>query len=130
MNEAKITRFLAETVMGWKYWDFVGNYEGEIYPMFIMDKNRAWVYAESGGGNYYFDPIHKIEHAFIVLEKIAEMGEFVFIKHDPLRDVHFWTVIIGKDGRADVVNIKDVPEAICIAAVRALATDAQIKEML
>ncbi len=133
MNEIEVTRYLAMEVMGWKQGiKVVGSHRIDVWK---KDGEFIGLYPNANQVDQ-FDPIHSIEHAWMIVEKLAEKGEFIFIKHDPLRNVHFWTVIIGEPAfgreritnRADVVD--NVPKAICIAAVRATATEQQIAEWL
>lgn len=117
MNEAKIARFLAEFL-----WD-EHDKENPKYPSFTQNGDEIIVwYPMKIHTGWFFDPIHRVEHAFMVVEKMEG-----------------WTFDLSLDGSWDCVLHKypklarseaDTPaKAISIAAVCALATDAQIQEM-
>ncbi len=118
MNETKITRFLAE-MLGWA-------------ENTIQEGNSEFIYWITDGGNGYsvfphdFDPIHKIEHAFMVEDAIAKMGK---------DDQMFYAMFIYGAGEELVFDnlfrlVNATAEQRSEAAVRVLATDAQIEEWL
>ena len=125
MNKDKITKFLAEQ-MGWetRYRD-------------IQAVNKRLSYYEKGTHRLVglvsdFDPMNKIEHAFMVEDAMdkatKERYAEILIEHEAIAYTdHF------DETEFDYANVFDVihasPKQRCIAAVKALADDEQLKEM-
>ena len=117
MNKQLAIRYLAEGVMMLR----LGSPNTEEEGYWINDKT-GWRIA-----TYDFDPIDNIEHAFMVIDVMKK---------------HNWTMWLfqGKHiSNCELDNIKEgkhsegtsnkITKAICIAAVKATATDEQIAEM-
>lgn len=105
MKEAEITRFLATDVLQKELFE-----DGSDYIAIKID-----------GYWQEFDPIHKIEHAFMVRDAILELDETGDIA-DKFE--------LAYERYNDFNTLFDVSaERISVSAVRALAADAQIQEM-
>ncbi|KKL64166.1 hypothetical protein LCGC14_2167760 [marine sediment metagenome] len=116
MNNQAVVKFLAEQVMGWVYDEKLDGWLGvdEFAPV-------------------YFDPVNDIKDAWMVVEWMVANGYCVdtLSPYRVLNKVYEWTVQIEfilteKTSEAEASTIQ---EAICIAAVKALADDEQLKEM-
>jgi hypothetical protein len=104
MNETKITKFLAEQVMGWQ--------------PFLPETNPYNFVTPPIGEVVFFDPMNKIEHAFMVRDAIRDTEDYELLEkyEDAYRRYNAFD------------EIWDVSaERLCIAAVKAKATDAQLK---
>ena len=125
MKEADVTRFLAIEVMGWhgspqeghlQYWDKDGEVVGYKLP------GSAYVDMDE------FDPIHLIEHAFMVEDAIAKMDVDTCSRYT-YRLMLELNLPKGKFS-ADFLLAHASPKQRSIAAVRTLATDEQIQAWL
>ncbi|KKL92691.1 hypothetical protein LCGC14_1882170 [marine sediment metagenome] len=102
MNTAKITRFLAEAI--------------------------EWTPANKDEHLWGFDPMNDIAHAWMVVEWMLEK------QVDIALDSGWECVFYGFNEEGNLEDLgtseaKTAPEAICIAAVRALADEKQLGEM-
>ncbi len=113
MNETEITHFLATKVLEKEVFDKRGD------PPFIAIKIDNYWQA--------FDPIHNIVHAFMVEDGIAKMDVDIVARYS----YRLWLELNVPSGRfsADFLLAHASPKQRSIAAVRALASDAQKKEM-
>jgi hypothetical protein len=108
-------------LMGWTYWDFdFRDYDGK-YPMFITMDQLLLVFDEANK-HREFSPSTDIAAAMLVVEKLVADGYYVDIGIDK----HGAQVQLDKFGGEDIswifggsIRGKDVPEAICLAAVMA-----------
>ena len=120
MKKKAITKFLAEE-MGWKIkTDSHGrDYFTEDY--FPTISKYRWVSE--------FTPSTNITHVFIIVERLLKQGFEIEIESDK----GMWSVmLIGGEKKHDYIfhgDSKELPEAITLAAARALASPDQAKEL-
>lgn len=128
MSEHGITRFLAVEVCGASYYEKPYEYDGMEFTFTGFDFPDGKRYDDRDNP---FDPIHNIAHAFMVVENMIDIDySFTIESVVPSSDSPvFRTVFRGKLTTYGEWEFS-VSEAICQAAVRAQATDAQRKEML
>ncbi len=126
MKEAAVTRFLAEQLNPERIRVNFNSY-------FVISSDKATK-------PEIFDPFHNIAHAFIVVKKLK--GRFAIFISFETKSMG-WEVFFDrgmKGGTGDMEFIEgaveapegkeySLPKAICIAAVRATATEQQIQEM-
>lgn len=129
MNKQYITKFLAEKAMGWrKGLEHVGNISVEVWKK----GNKFTGYYPNANQVDQFDPLQSIEHAFIVQDAIAKMGDAIRGKYvdELLCVLRMSTQEYGESGELfhlfPLVNA--TAEQRSIAAFRALATPKQLKE--
>ena len=115
MNETEIVKFLAEQIGGVTF--LSPNDETGV---------EYWQFKTPNGKTPYtcirvadFDPMNKIEHAWMVVERIFQNGSNKKLNkfNKQLMGRHVFTR-----------NAGEAAKAICIAAVKALADDEQCKE--
>ena len=113
--DAKVAVF-----MGWHEWTnfYDGDYEGE-YPMFLQLDEMLAVYLDQGSHDFYFNPSTDIKAAFLVVDKLVEMGFYVDIGVD---EYGAQVQLERLDGswyvQVESIRGKDASEAICLAALK------------
>lgn len=103
-------------LMGYNYWDFKGDYEGE-YPMYIVMDELVIVY-ENNNDHRRFNPTTDIAAAWAVEERIVELG----LTEEYCRELY--TIALKRD----IVNwrwqlIHATPEDRCRAALAAAESE-------
>ena len=132
MKRDAITRFLAEKALGWElsswreiepteltYGGSTNNLDGTYRCWIDKRGNKAMREVD-------FDPFTNIAHAFLVVEALEEKGiviDLSFDAHEYLAS--FWN-LTTEETVASATSSK-APEAITLAATRALATPEQLK---
>jgi len=108
MTNAEINKAIAERVMGWKTKkDYVGLLN---YKLNESGSKGIWV------GNW--NPTNRIDHAWMVVEKIKELGWWLSLDHYPHDNkwhCEFFNSFKMRRAEADTAQM-----AICLAALEAV----------
>ncbi len=108
MSDRELDVQMAE-LMGWHYWDFKGDYDGE-YPMYIVLDALLIVY-DVADKHREFSPSTDIAAAMLVVEVLME-NWLPALYHDG----QLWVCEL-RDGENKIVrSATTLPEAICLAA--------------
>ncbi len=128
MKETEVTRYLATEVMGWPFIRKVVDGHGFEMDAYYSKDEEGWMcmpvdhdYYWSGSTDIPFDPIHNIEHAFMVRDALRDTEDYDVMEkfEDAYRNYNAFD------------EVWDVSaERLSASAVRATATEQQIAEWL
>ena len=97
---------VAEGVMGWRA------HEGSIW--FTLDGQRRYY-------TYEWDPKHRIDHAWQVVERLIAMEYTVKVAQDTESDYQRWLASLYRGQEMEVGRFADTaPRAICLVALAAM----------
>jgi hypothetical protein len=111
----KINREFATEVMGWHLLNGIGSrwmQEDGTYTDFSDNESNFF--------HPYFDPYHRIDHAWMGLEKVREHGYYLVLSQNAFSKEWIAKLVNPDNPEKDVRAFDDTgPAAICIACLEA-----------
>lgn len=114
MTDAEITKLIATRVMGWTWHQrsaWVDQEEGN-------EDRGAWECNNRYAYGRYFNPPESIADAWLVVEKLRELDNYVRIELHP--SGQWCHVAVWRHGKITNIRSDTAPMAICLAALSAV----------